>query len=424
MQNNHQAYREEIAVDKGIDNTIPFLLEGYKYISNRTKRYNRKMFQTRLFGGKRVICMSGKDAAEIFYDQEKIKRHGATPQRVLKSFLGKGGVQTLDGESHRHRKELFMSLMNKERLNDVKHIFKKEWLHNFSQKKDNFVLYEEAKAILTTTACIWAGVPESEMRKINSMTRRLSSLYEAGGAVGTRYWRGRMNRRLVNHWMEKLVIAVRQQEIEVSSKTALHQIACYRDLEGRPLNSKTSAVEVINILRPIVAIAVYITFCALALQQFPTEREKLLHGTSDNYQMFMQEVRRYYPFFPAIIGKVKEDFFWNGHHFKQNTHIILDIYGTNHDPSIWENPTIFQPERFNNWRENPYTLIPQGGATHYEHHRCPGEWLTMDIMKASLELLVHHMSYEVPAQNLHYRMTKMPSTPKSGFIITNVKVNQ
>jgi|SRR5690625_769194 len=416
------AYREEIAVDKGIDNTISFLLEGYKYISNRTNRYNRNIFQTRLFGGKKCICMVGKDAAEVFYEQSKIKRHGATPPRVLKSFLGEGGVQTLDGVTHRHRKNLFMSLMTKEQLYDVTNIFKQEWLHAFSRKRDHIILYNEAKVILMKTALKWAGIPDNAVKKVN-ITGQLASLFESGGAIGSKYWRGRMNRKRLDNWMEKLIIAVRETNIDVNPKTALYQMAYHRNLEGTLLNPKIVSVEVLNILRPIIAIAVYLTFCALALHQFPEEREKLKKGTSADYRMFIQEVRRYYPFFPVVIGKVKEDFVWSGHVFKQDIHIMLDLYGTNHDPNIWEEPDVFRTERFKNWKDNAFSLIPQGGAEHYKHHRCAGEWLTMDIMKTFSELLVKDMTYDVSPQKLQYSMVKMPSIPKSGFVMENVVVN-
>src|SRR5699024_4505427 len=154
-------------------------------------------------------------------------------------------------------------LMTKERLNNVKHIFKKEWIYAFSQKKNNIILYEESKIILMKTACIWAGIPKSELAKIN-ITGQLASLYEAGWAIGTRYWRGRLNRKRLNNWMEKLIIAVRQKKIHIDSDTSLYQIAFHRHVDGIYLDPKIAAVEIINILRPIVAIAVYMTFCALA----------------------------------------------------------------------------------------------------------------------------------------------------------------
>jgi fatty-acid peroxygenase len=43
--------------------------------------------------------------------------------------------------------------------------------------------------------------------------------------------------------------------------------------------------------------------------------------------------------------------------------VILDVYGTNHDPRHWPDPQRFDPQRFPNAPVNPDTLMPQGGGT-------------------------------------------------------------
>src|SRR5699024_9507743 len=175
------------------------------------------------------------------------------------------------------------------------------------------------------------------------------------------------------------------------------------------LDPSIAAVELLNILRPIVATGVYITFAALALHSFPIAKERLVNGSKKDYHMFVQEVRRYYPFFPMAIAKVYDDFIWYGHEFKKDTLVLLDIYGTNHHPDLWKNPNEFRPERFKNWDKNPFDFIPQGGGDYYNNHRCPGEWLTVDIVHATLEILVNQIQYQIPKQKLAYSMTQMPS---------------
>src|SRR3546814_15154738 len=65
---------------------------------------------------RKTICMTGPEAARLFYDQSRFTRHGAMIGRIQKTLLGKGGVQGLDNEAHRHRKKMFMSLMTPERI--------------------------------------------------------------------------------------------------------------------------------------------------------------------------------------------------------------------------------------------------------------------------------------------------------------------
>src|SRR5690625_7960723 len=101
------------------------------------------------------------------------------PKRVLKTLFGQGGVQTLDDDAHKNRKELFMSLMGSERLTDISHIFKQRWDKALDEweKKSEVNLYEEANKILTITACEWAGVP-LRANEVEERTRDLKARSE------------------------------------------------------------------------------------------------------------------------------------------------------------------------------------------------------------------------------------------------------
>lgn len=108
-------------------------------------------------------------------------------------------------------------------------------------------------------------------------------------------------------------------------------------------------------------------------------------------------------------------------YFEKGTLTLLDLYGTNHDTNIWGNPEVFQPSRFENWDGSPFSFIPQGGGDYYLGHRCAGEWVTIEMMKVSLDFLVNQMTYDVPEQDLSYSKVSIPSLPKSKVIINNVQ---
>src|SRR3546814_10555834 len=59
----------------------------------------------------------------------------------------------------------------------------------------------------------------------------------------------------------------------------------------------------------------------------------------------------------------------------------LDLHGTNRDRRSWDAPEEFRPERFRRWDGSPFNFIPQGGGSHDLNHRCPGEWITIELMK-------------------------------------------
>lgn len=420
MECCYVAYREQIPIDKGLDHTLTMMREGYLYITNRRNRYGRDLFATRLLGGQKAVCIAGREAAEIFYDETKFKRKGAAPKRIRQSIFGEQAIQTMDDANHKQRKRLFMSFMTQKRLKDAVSLFKSEWLTAIDTwENKEITLYHEVTKILTTTACKWAGVPLTRCN-VKLRADQLEALFDSAGAVGPRHWKGRLARNVLELWLRNIISDVRKGKIEVAEETPLYRMAWYQDINEERLNEEIIAVELLNILRPIVAIAVYIVFTALALYEHSGEKERLLNAEENVYEMFIQEVRRYYPFFPYVTARVRRDFLWKGHDFKTGNLVLLDIYGTNHHPEIWDNPYQFKPERFKERNENLFDFIPQGGGDYYKGHRCPGEWLTVEIMKASLDVLVNQMDYEVPVQDLRYSMSRIPSLPKSRFIINKV----
>jgi fatty-acid peroxygenase len=69
-----------------------------------------------------------------------------------------------------------------------------------------------------------------------------------------------------------------------------------------------------------------------------------------------------------------------------NTSPVLDLYGTDHDPRIWSEPEAFSAERFRRPEDDPFRFIRQGGGNHFQNHRCPGGWITIEVMKVALAL--------------------------------------
>ncbi len=51
---------------------------------------------------------------------------------------------------------------------------------------------------------------------------------------------------------------------------------------------------------------------------------------------------------------------------------------------------------------------------------CAGEWLTIALMKRAVRLLTTDMRYGVPEQDLRIDLSRLPTVPKSRFVISNV----
>ncbi len=409
--------------EKTLDSSAALLMEGYQFIPKRRSRFQSDIFATRLLG-KKVICFGGEEGASMFYNEALFQRKGALPKRVQKSLFGENAVQGMDGEAHEHRKQLFMSLMTPERMQLLGDLTMDQWKARVSswEKAGQVELFEEAKQVLCEAACLWAGVPLKKA-EVKERADDLWYMVDAFGAVGPRHWRGRIARNRSEKWIRGAIEDIRSGNLRAPKESAAYKMAFHRDLKGNLLDTQIAAVELINVIRPTVAVSIFIAFGALALHRLPQYRKKLQAGDDEFLQMFVQEIRRFFPFVPVLGARVRKEFTWKGHHFEKGRLVLLDIYGTNHDPRLWEDPGAFRPERFKDWDGGLFDLIPQGGGDADKGHRCPGEAATLTIMKATMEFLQDVIDYDVPEaiQNLDYSLTRMPSLPKSGVVMVNIK---
>lgn len=404
----------------GFDSTLALLRNPYGFISDTCRDLGSDLFATRVLL-KQTICMTGAAAAEVFHKEDRLVRADSMPGRIQKTLLGEGGVQGLDGDAHRHRKQMFMSLMASERIAALQGMslhmldnYVRDW-----EAADEVVLYDEVREMLTRAVCAWAGVPlpDAEVKK---RTAQLTTLFQDAGAVGPKHWRARRSRQKLEKWTSRMILEVRDDTLQPQKESALYVIATWRDPDGELLPPKVAAVELLNVLRPTVAVSVFIVHAVHALHWYPEWSQRLKNGAA-LLDPFVQEVRRLYPFFPAVAARVKTAFEWNGYRFPEGCRVLLDLYGTNTDPRSWDAPRDFRPERFQSRVEDPYDFIAQGGGDHHLNHRCPGEWIAISQMKAFCEYFVGSIDYDVPDQDLEIDTKELPPLPKTRMILCNVR---
>jgi fatty-acid peroxygenase len=263
------------------------------------------------------------------------------------------------------------------------------------------------------------GLPLSP-DEVDARSTEFAAMIAGTGAIGPRNWRGHLLRARTERWARRMIEQIRDGRRDVPEGAA-RTIATHRDADGRLLDVKTAGVELINVLRPTVANARYVVFAAMALHDHPHWVEALRNADEDTHQRFAWEVRRAYPFIPFIGGRVQEPFEWRGHAFQIGDWALMDLYGTNHDPSRWHAPERFDPDRFRTETIDPFGLISHGGGSATDGHRCPGEGITQTLLMTVAELLAGSMRYEVPQQDLRIDLTYIPARPRSGFVLRDVR---
>ncbi|MGW0706368.1 cytochrome P450 [Streptomyces sp. NPDC002643] len=404
------------------DQSLSLLSKGYAWLPDRRRRTGRPVVRARLLG-RPAVGLEGPEAVRFFYDERHVERRTALPGPVLSTLFGHGAVHNLDGEAHRVRKEMFLSLLTGPEAvaGLVEHVGAvwDEAVESWA-RRPSVVLFDEASRVLTRGVCLWAGIPLDDA---DAVARDQVAMVDGFATAGPRHWRARRARARTEAWLSGLIEDVRAGSVGVPERSATAVIARHRDADGRLLDPRTAAVELDNVIRPTVAVCWFVAYAGHALHHRPDIKERLADvGADPEYAMaFAHELRRFYPFAPFVGGRATTDLTWRGEPIPAGTLILLDLYGQNHDPDLWHEPYTFDPRRFVDRPPGRDDLVPQGGGDPATGHRCPGEDITVALLRA-LGPRLARLQYRVPEQDLRIPLNRLPSRVHSGLIMESVRV--
>jgi len=403
------------------------LAKGYAWLPDRRRRTGRDTVRTRLML-RPALGLEGPAAARFVYDESNVRRGGALPKPVLSTLFGHGAVHTLDGEAHRVRKAMFVDLLtDPERVWQLVGRVTAAWDVAVPRwaRQDRVVLFDEVARVLTRGVCDWAAVPVSD-DGLPALARDLTTLVDGFATGAPRHWRARRVRQRREAWLSGIVEEVRAGTRAVPAGSVLAVVARHRDSHGELLEPRVAAVEVLNVVRPTVAITWFVAYAAHALHRWPGHRARLRAGDRPFAVAFAHEVRRFYPFAPFIGGRSPREVAWDGERVPAGSMVLLDLWGQCHDANLFPEPFAFRPERFLDATGDvrpidPWELVPQGAGDPRTGHRCPGEDVVVAVL-AALSIRLARLEYTVPEQDLSISLRRIPARPASGVVLTGVRL--
>lgn len=395
------------------------MAKGYAWLPGRRRRTTAPLVRTRLMG-QEAVALHGPEAVRFFYSERRVERRTALPGPVLSTLFGHGAVHTLDGRDHRERKGMFLSLLTgAEAVAGLVDRVAAEWdeaVESWSGRR--VVLFDETSRVLTKGVCQWAGLVVEDA---GPLARDLVAMVDGFATPGPRHWRARRARSRCEAWLGRLVEDVRAGTTVAPAGSVLDGFVRHRGADGRLLDPHTAAVELLNVIRPTVAVCWFVTYAGHALRRRPELRERLIGDDPAYAVAFAHELRRFYPFASFVGGRAVTDLEWRGEPIRSGTLVLLDIFGQNHDPALWDDPYAFEPRRFLKRPPEGDELIPQGGGDREAGHRCPGEDVTIALLR-TLGPRLARLDYDVPAQDLRIPLNRMPARVRSGFVMDVARV--
>ena len=411
---------------------LPFIGErpqllDLEYLMQQYERHG-PVFKTRVLG-RNVAVFLGPEANR-FLLQSGMKYFAWRDGWPLtfKELLGES-LFVQDGEEHRQKRRLIMPAFHRQALHNYletmediaqRYVAKWEELGSFQWLHENKQFtFEVASTLLTGSA------PGAEVERLSSLFNTLTR----GFVTLPLPWRWTPYGAALAAREELLRYIDRAIENRRANPTndALSLLVQTRDEQGQGLsNQELQAQTLLMLFAGHETSASMLTSLAMVLAQNPdmlakarAEQDSLGIGArldmAQTRQMpyldqLLQEVERLYPPVPMGFRGVIETFTFNGYTIPKGWMALYMVNAAHHDPAIYQDPDVFDPERFGQDRNEgsvPFSLVGFGGGARV----CVGYAFAQLEMKIMASYLLRHYEWEIePDQNLNglYRPTLFP----------------
>lgn len=418
------------------DQTLNLVRQGYLFTANARKRdrssggaeRQRRYAVTLRLLGRPATVVGGSEGVRLFDHTSLMRRQGAMPQAVARPLFGAGAVHGLDGTEHQRRKDLFVGLlMERKRLDPLFRLADDLLVDALGRWREagQGVVHDTAVDVYGKAILRWAGIELSAAAE-SRRARQLAQIVDGFATPGLPYARAWARRVSCDRWADRLVRETRAGRRRPVEGSVLAAVASHRDEHGQLLDPHTAGVELLNVLRPTVAVARFAAFGVLALVDSPDWRRRLAaemdeRGTAVGGELataFAHEVRRVYPFVPMLAAVTTRATSFEGCPVAAGQRVLLDIFATNHDPQEWDRPNVFDPERFlgtgAEWSDH---FVPQGGGRAETGHRCPGELVAVGLLALTFARLAQLDATLASGQDTTSSWRHIPALPRSGVVL-------
>ncbi len=213
------------------------------------------------------------------------------------------------------------------------------------------------------------------------------------------------------------------REIVYKRKSEAQKIQCMMDqliMNSSLYDAKLSMEDIRNEIivhlgASTETVAVALTWTLYLLQKHPKYRERVIaeiaefKGEEFDPQTYsklpfltkcVKESLRLYPPSHALTRDATKEDIIQGHKIKAGSIMYISTFGIHRNPKYWEEPNVYNPNRFDNeanFKKN--TFVPFGAG----RHTCIGRYLAMPQMVLSIAYIYNYFNIELLVDRLNIR---------------------
>ncbi|KAF3431119.1 hypothetical protein FNV43_RR25849 [Rhamnella rubrinervis] len=120
-------------------------------------------------------------------------------------------------------------------------------------------------------------------------------------------------------------------------------------------------------------------------------------STTLEWTKVVKEAMRLHPPVPFLVPRESIDNCnLDGYQIPAKTRVLINIYAIGRDPESWEDPTVYNPERFEDdstdFKDQDFRFPPFGSG----RRGCPGSAFGLAVVEIALARLLYHFDWALP----------------------------
>jgi cytochrome P450 len=391
--------------------------------------------------GRKLVMVSDPEAVKAVFTAPPEVAPSAAGASPIASIMGPSSVITLIGPEHMRQRKLLLPPFHGERMREYADVIVQATRRSMAEwPLDEPMKLSERTRSITLEVILRAvfGVEASRMDALRDaigglitptqfpalllFALRGPSLERPGGSIG----------RALDHLDEVIYAEIsrrRAQEDLGERADILSLLLLARDEEGQAMSDQELRDELVTLL--LAGHETTATSVAWAIERLVRHPDKLARlvaeidalsptspdqgalnstngqaggspsrgaGGDDYMQAVISETLRVRPVVPLVVRVLQAPLRVGIRELPAGTRVVPSIYLTNRNPSVYDSPEEFRPERFlerAGGRDiDPYSWIPFGGGI----RRCIGASFATLEMKLMLQTMLSEMAPSLPAR--------------------------
>jgi hypothetical protein len=402
----------------------------FAYLERCRARYGTS-FTHRMTGFPPLVFLSDPSEIRAVLVAPDEMLQGGEGAAKVRPIVGPGSFLLKDGEEHAAgRRQILPSLHEKvvrrheEMIADITRRALLAWPRDVPIELHSKLRALTLEVILRKTFASFASATDADLRRLRDAL--LAMLEITGSAVfpepilrhgpGRATWQRFLRNRAEADELIYTLIEHRRAGLEADSEDLLGVLA--REDGGAPPSTQQLRDNLMSlVLAGHETTAAQLSWAFQLLAHNPAILGRLVaeieRGEDDRYlTAVIREVLRHRPVFLfAVPRAVSEAVELGGRIYRRPTQLLGCIYLLHHDPALFPDPDVFQPERFLSGSPEPHLWIPWGGG----RRRCPGLHLAMLEMKTVLRGVLSAVSVAPASKQIERpRWRSVIVTPNGG----------